>query len=138
MIKDHSLFEGQLKEPLTPTEKQLKMAILYNRELLNNKIFEESQKRINISKSMTDEYIENHLDEFFYSFVETYYPIDTPDMDKFTNHCSQKLVDKVKKNYAYQSAYYTNWYKHVENPVGKVFMQYPEVDTDKDQVISFH
>lgn len=136
-VSDYLLF--QQHESLTPAERRLKLLVFHNRSAFEAQVHQYTSQ-YNIAKSTSNEYLKDRLQEYFTSFVEQNYPLEKPDVisfKEFAAYCATQITNRVSRDASYQRAYNANFYKQTNNPQGKRFMPYPEIDIEKDQVMPF-
>lgn len=132
-MTDYSLFEGQLKDPFTPTELRLWRYITDHR----NEII------VTIYDSLTVEWTEllpyrtEGVNRAFRSYIEENFPLTSSDHNYFVQYATKYIAALIQKDRNTDYLYKLNIQCRTKDPAGFRAIGDPEVVDNDNKLIEF-
>lgn len=117
---------GQLHEPLTPIELELKRSIAQCRQTLAAMVHQ-ALASYGASQQDIQEYISCNLTRIFNSYIEQAYPLTSADINAFISYAIQYTERDIRRQNSYQVAYNGVRQQRTRDPRGQVSLPHPQV-----------
>lgn len=124
--RDLSNYAPAIQDPLTPTELELRIRIKRNRAYIDAAVYRALQP-YGASPVDAQEYVSGHLDKIFFSYIESRFPLETPEVTPFAAYAVAFCIDLVEKQRTQQQAFNNQRYQRTLDPRGMRSMPHPEV-----------
>lgn len=132
-MSDYSLFEGQLRDPFTPTEKRLWDYISENR----NEIITLIYNNLTVEWSEILPYRVEGINRAYRSYIEKHFPLISSDVQYFVDYATKYIAELIQKDRNNDYMYKLNLQCRTKDPTGFKAMNTPEVVDNDNKLIEF-